>query len=483
MVGRKDGVTADALTSIFSDAKAKQQQQQQQQEISSETSQQKDNKTSQDEDLSAELDALDIDGMNLDTDDEDDDHIDNDESSHHHESNDAKPPSSTRSNMSTTTSWSERPELYSKHFRPSRSEAAVLEEIAQDLDVYANLNNTGGGAPASNDNKDDGGGLFGFLTGGATSNSEEPSITTSDQQQLSIQTQWDLLVSGKNSYKTRTWPISILLKKGNVIYHDNNSNHDCELFLFTRGFLLAIRDAQGASGGFFGLGSKAALSPMGSALWTDIHCIHTTPSQSLVLTCAAGSDDTNEAINFEIVPSLDELDSWKQELQTAAIQAHQNLKTTAIHSLGWQYKLIQTPWFTEAITNNDRNNQPFEDDSEGQEMRLHNEDNNDSQAFLNQLDEYHGLAPLHYAVRLHHANAIRALLEAGANPNLPDKEGKSPMYYGTFPFVILYHQFFRDCCLDILFGNAFVNIAMYLVILLLSLRILVLFFCHKQNAD
>ena len=43
------------------------------------------------------------------------------------------------------------------------------------------------------------------------------------------------------------------------------------------------------------------------------------------------------------------------------------------------------------------------------------------------------MAPLHYAIQQTPINKdiIEALLQSGADPNLPDGEKKSPMYYGT----------------------------------------------------
>ena len=191
---------------------------------------------------------------------------------------------------------------------------------------------------------------------------------------------------------------------------------DCEVLLFTRGFLLASPSKGG--GGFFGIGgSKPGLTALGSALWTDVHRIHVTASQSLMLTC--GKDN----VLFELVPPLDEMDGWKRDIQHCAIQAHLNLagnnNSDNLHSLGWQYRLCQTPWFSEAVLDNQAES--------GYEMTSADTDYSEG---LNQLDEYNGLAPLHYAVRLGHTEAIRNLLEAGANPNVADREGKTPMYYG-----------------------------------------------------
>lgn len=52
------------------------------------------------------------------------------------------------------------------------------------------------------------------------------------------------------------------------------------------------------------------------------------------------------------------------------------------------------------------------------------------QADLNALDTYNSYAPLHYATRANHVRVMRFLLEAGADVNVGDGYGRTPMYYG-----------------------------------------------------
>jgi Ankyrin repeats (many copies)/Synaptobrevin len=81
---------------------------------------------------------------------------------------------------------------------------------------------------------------------------------------------------------------------------------------------------------------------------------------------------------------------------------------TPVEPLGWQYQYVYQPYFTLAVTNRwdlpTRTNSFLE--------------TNDG---INQLDAYHGMAPLHYAIYYNHVPAMVALLELGADPNVADE--------------------------------------------------------------
>jgi hypothetical protein len=242
---------------------------------------------------------------------------------------------------------------------------------------------------------------------------------------FNAQSQWNRLVCGKGTKQTENLPISILLDQGPVLYKDYSedgtpvTHHGVELILFTRGFLLAKRERKRES--VFGMFGKKEdfLTPLGSALWTDVHQIQTTDNQSILLRC--GSKNPKEQVRFEILPAQNAA-KWKFDLQMAAIRAHQNFVTEPHEELGWQYRLCNTPWFTEAVTGARQTEQ-----EEGHEITT-----SDSAArSLDVLDKYNGLAPLHYATRANHMDMMRLLLQAGANPDVEDTEGRTPMYFGA----------------------------------------------------
>ena len=78
--------------------------------------------------------------------------------------------------------------------------------------------------------------------------------------------------------------------------------------------------------------------------------------------------------------------------------------------------MVQTPWYTEAVT--------------GQVQLETNMLDQMDNSTLNKLDIYNQCAPLHYATRANHVDAMRFLLQAGADPNLQDGMGRSAMQYG-----------------------------------------------------
>ena len=125
-------------------------------------------------------------------------------------------------------------------------------------------------------------------------------------------------------------------------------------------------------------------------------------------------------VQFDVLPASD-FDGWKTALQTAAIQCHYNFSASmdGHTERGWQYRLCHTHWFTEAVTG--------EWEDLGHEITTADS----AEEGLDQLDEYNSYAPLHYATRANNVDVMRKLLEAGANPNVEDGEGKTPMYYGT----------------------------------------------------
>lgn len=306
------------------------------------------------------------------------------------------------SDDSTEDDWKTRSEIYSRHFKPDPRERARLEAIASLLGVKSGLKDSAGSG-----NK-----LMGSLLGGGGSSSAD----SQDNQ-----SQWNRLVSGKDSSQTQNLPVSIVLRQGTVLYKDYDeesqqpiTHHGCECVLLTRGFFLAERDNKSA--GFFGK-KQESLSPLGSCLWTEVRQIQTTNQQTLLLRCGGTND--SDGVTFEILPSGD-LMGFRSAIQAAATQAHLHFVSKGHDELGWQHRLCHTPWFTEAVTGE------WEADQEqGQELSI----DDSAEKGLDGLDAFHSYAPLHYATRANHTEIMQRLLEAGANPNVKDGEGKTPMYF------------------------------------------------------
>jgi Ankyrin repeats (many copies) len=359
-------------------------------------------------DLDQQLEALDLDTNFLESDTFDDDNDNGAGAPAQVEEPAAQPkaPSPLPTDSPPEDGWVDRTEIYSRHFKPNPQERQVLEEIASKLGVKSGLPKSGGG-----------GGFVNPLDSILGANNQDD-----ESDPHNPQSQWNRLVNGKATRQTQNLPVSIVLKQGPVLYKDivdettgeTVSHHGCQLILFTRGFLLAQNEQKSSGLALFGAKKQDILVPLGSALWTDVKQIQTTAYQSLLITCGTNSN----SVQFDILPATD-LEGWRTALQTAAIQCHYNCSASDAHTeMGWQYRLCHTPWFTEAVTG----------DCEDLGLELSTSDS--AEEALDQLDDYNSYAPLHYATRANHVEVIRKLLEAGANPNIEDGEGRTPMYFG-----------------------------------------------------
>eukprot|EP00934_Nitzschia_sp_Nitz4_P007874 Nitzschia sp. Nitz4//scaffold45_size130396//19993//21426//NITZ4_003432-RA/size130396-processed-gene-0.94-mRNA-1//-1//CDS//3329552347//7864//frame0 len=79
--------------------------------------------------------------------------------------------------------------------------------------------------------------------------------------------------------------------------------------------------------------------------------------------------------------------------------------------VGWQYQRVRRPGFSAAVTGH--------------------LDWMGKVSDANELDKYHKMAPLHYAVQQESISiqVVQALLRTGADPNMEDGDGKTAMYY------------------------------------------------------
>jgi hypothetical protein len=111
--------------------------------------------------------------------------------------------------------------------------------------------------------------------------------------------------------------------------------------------------------------------------------------------------------------------SWLEALRRVVVQAHDSAGTNLkeMGGLGWQYRVVYVPFFTEAVTGNPVKKEKILAGSTGH-------------IDLNALDSFNSYAPLHYATRANHVRTMRFLLEAGADVHVGDGYGRTPMYYG-----------------------------------------------------
>ena len=221
--------------------------------------------------------------------------------------------------------------------------------------------------------------------------------------------------------KISSTPCSIILKRGPIQFQEYQ-DYQCEWILLTRGFVVARPNYQ--------------FIPRFQAgdLWTSVLQVQPNNPLSITLFCTSRATSTHLTLaqikqqqhygcyTYEIsCETPQEQASWLQALRRVIVQAHDAAGTheKEMGGLGWQYRLVYVPFFTEAVTGNPISKDKILAGSTGHDVMD-----------LNSLDVYNSYAPLHYATRANHVRVMRFLLEAGANVHVGDGYGRTPMYYG-----------------------------------------------------
>jgi hypothetical protein len=202
---------------------------------------------------------------------------------------------------------------------------------------------------------------------------------------------------------------SIILKRGPICC--NTAKDDCELYLLTDGFALVSRRT--SSFNIFGSGNRLKACH----LWTDVDYVE--QSKPGVLSIHLVPSSADESLQLYAATDGEDLKSWMKAMEHVLIQHvmfgsdNSNNKNPLLkQTFGWQHIVVRRPGFTAAVTG---------------DMRLMGSPTN-----INELDTYNQSSPLHYALRYQpscNAEIVEALLLYGADPNLPDGDGRSAMYF------------------------------------------------------
>jgi hypothetical protein len=195
---------------------------------------------------------------------------------------------------------------------------------------------------------------------------------------------------------------SILLKHGPVQWEGKA----CALLLLTDGFVLTYSN--------FNANNILEKRYETCQLWTSVDFCETFNPMTFCIQLQKNGE------RYEFKPFEEEgdnVDTWMKALEGVLIHHAMHRATQFTETLGWQYQRIRRPAFTAAVTGN-----------------LDVLGELEPPTTINRLDSYNHYAPLHYAVlqETPNANVIQALLQAGADPNLADADGRSAMYYGTY---------------------------------------------------
>jgi hypothetical protein len=267
-----------------------------------------------------------------------------------------------------------REEVYSKRYHPSKGEKKELQEVA----VFVGLSKRSGS----------------FLARAST-------VLTGESGNMNLVQQ--LLQPGEEH------PKSILLKRGPVLWKDQ----ECELILLTHGFILAT--AQESSKAKHNTSFMFVQRTYETCqLWDQVDHATNLPEKN----CSFGVVCKDESLLWEFqVDSAMSHTAWLHAMETVLVQHALHSKTYDTSQYGWQYQLMHRPGYTAVVTGNV--------DVIGTSSSGDN---------FNSLDIYQRMAPLHYALKQEKCSIpiIEALLMEGADPNFPDEDGRTAMYYGAY---------------------------------------------------
>ncbi|KAG7367131.1 ankyrin repeat domain protein [Nitzschia inconspicua] len=189
---------------------------------------------------------------------------------------------------------------------------------------------------------------------------------------------------------------SIILKKGPI----SSKDQDCDMYILTDGFVLAYQSVSV----FNAFGSRYETCH----LWTDLEYVDLAKAGTLHLQMTSG-----ESYELFAVSGGENVKSWCEAIENVALQQlmHDPNQSERTKVYGWQHTVIRRPGFTAAVMS---------------DMKLMGNPRN-----LNELDVYNESAPLHYAMQHDPMDKeiVEALLRLGADPNVPDGEGRSAMYF------------------------------------------------------
>mmetsp|Transcript_43547 Transcript_43547/g.105565 ORF Transcript_43547/g.105565 Transcript_43547/m.105565 type:complete len:585 (-) Transcript_43547:240-1994(-) len=209
--------------------------------------------------------------------------------------------------------------------------------------------------------------------------------------------------SASNLYSLLNGNHSIILMRAHIGYNDR----DCELILLSDGFVLAYRDVST----FNILGSRYETCH----LWKSVDHVTTAKVGRLTLSFLK---DMNEN-DLDLVASSDgpNVRTWFDYIEKVFVSNVMNDSSSTVPKdcIGWQYRLIHKPAYTAAVMS---------------DFTLMGSPS-DPARDLNTTDEYNESTPLHYAMQADPCDAIiiDALLRYGADPNKPDGDGRTAMYF------------------------------------------------------
>jgi hypothetical protein len=360
-----------------------------------------------------------------------------------------------------------RSEVFSHRYRPDAPEVQELRELETLLGMNTKLPRmpklAGLFRSASTGETNGGGGGGG---GGKRGGGKRKPVS---EQDLAL---WNQLVQPSidpSSSASGSLPASIILKRGPALMMMTNKPNngigssgdhhqpkeedanECELILLTHGLIVATVSPtapQSTRSTGSGSGRSQKLVPRSferAVLWKRVSTVAPSSSSS---SSSSSNDASNSTWEIQLgngkggqgqrlvftCASPRQRQAWLDAMEKVVVEyhSHSSSKTAGSKAItsefGWQYRYIVKPTFTMAVTDQ---TEYFDGHDTTTTSNNGNSNNGNSDKDLNQLDHYHGYAALHYAVRANHVAAMRCLLDAGANPDTADQDGRTPMYYAV----------------------------------------------------
>ena len=309
----------------------------------------------------------------------------------------------------------ERDEVFSSRYRLSVTE----EQELQDLDVELGLRPKPGGMPR----------FWGRRT--------SASIRLTEAQKLA----WQHVARPVSAADPQQQQPSFILKRGTCWLQPNPQSNEkevdsamqeqceCQVILLTRGWVIALASS----------GTRSTVTDPPSAYhfhnawtWNQVEFVQPT-QRGFVITLEKKTNtaEINSQQQRQQQPqqrqqytfscaNLQHQQDWMDAFHTILVQYHTH-NISPSHSsnhyvLGWQYQHVYRPGFTVAVTNCVTPDLEALDRSNAKQLNI--------------IDDYHGYAPLHYAVKCHHVPAIVSLLQHHSNIQVDvlDADGHTPLY-------------------------------------------------------
>jgi Ankyrin repeats (3 copies)/Synaptobrevin len=303
--------------------------------------------------------------------------------------------------------WKERlrrDEIYSSKYRPSDEEEAELKELEVLLGIAA--------------------------TSGKNRFHQMFRSTSARKVTEAEKSAWNAIARPDAQHA------SLILKRGPCLLQtkvgkemqQQQQQQECELILLTRGLVIASTKSSKDS-------SRTHVVPRqfyAAVPWSNVEFVHpssddTQHSMQWTVDVVANKPENNDnaiTTNTTVLESsytfvcadTQQRAAWLEAVEIVVVRHHEY--GCRRHDLGWQYQYMYKPGYTMAVTNRI-------------DLDTTTDNNMPTPDILNAVDDYNGLAALHYAVKYNHVPAIQTLLEAGADPDVKDVEGHTPMYWAV----------------------------------------------------